>query len=510
MDTAYFRHPNHPGQVTLMTAAQVKKAHMDKIKQTYICPSCGMPAIYVGSHLTPGNKYYRAPHFRHPDQDDCNVSVCDMRAAISPGSSTRLSQKLRTPLFLRPDGNGSFSLSIGFRTENKAILHRLREEGYTTLSVQTNTQELWRVSLEEMEESGEMFFIEIPSAIAAKQNISAFVNGPRKPKSSIEHYGLSSAIDGFSEHANGAIFEYSAGGAGEKVQSGGFITSERPYLLVVKNSGSVYIRPFWEQPRFKSYIQAEYLGKLSLPSSVNTYSVYKVIFPQKRGSISSRTYCDIAEKLQSLCAATLCDSIPEVRPLWPPASRKADAYAVQRMGLTHETVIVDSSDGNTSVQIHKAENDVRDLAVIRQPKACLTTIPLRTTRTSVSCNGGIVSSVSSYRLEEVKEPFAPWLKITGLGSGTITNPGLYKTRYPSSGKITIKSVSEFECYIEGAAPETYDGGVEHIITLTPHKDILIHAAGHLTYVLQFINSNHSSSYARCERYIHYSHYNGYE
>ena len=110
----------------------------------------------------------------------------------------------------------------------------------------------------------------------------------------------------------------------------------------------------------------------------------------------------------------------------------------------------------------------------------------------------------------MKEPPIPWLKITGLYEEPTMRPGLHEVKYPSNGKITVRAAADFVCYIDGKLPVTYEGGIDHDITVLPNKDVLLHGAGQRLYMLRFTIGKDNVTSTRYQRRNPYSHYHGYK
>ena len=250
MNSAYYRSRKDPGKLSAVDAGDaediVRQIRLAGGLAQFICPSCGMPAIYVGPQNGNRARGSVSAYFRHIDQKKCEIPDCDLRVDLGMNYSAPLSQKLRLPLFLRPAAGGGFCLSAGFRTANKEALRLLRSQGYRRAVLKNSAKTLAKADLEEMEQTDSIYFVDLTEPVSAKEQYAVTLEGNDMTAPGSANPDWNNMLDGFGHASVGALFEYGAGGAGEKVPFGGFASADRPYLLAVKDSGSSSIKSFWQ------------------------------------------------------------------------------------------------------------------------------------------------------------------------------------------------------------------------------------------------------------------------
>lgn len=449
MDTAYVRDMDSPGYVTLVTAAQARDTGA---RTAFICPSCGMKAILACPQLLPGQKNYRAPYFRHQKQDLCDVAVCERRC-LSDSGTVRLSERLRLPLFLRPRGNGKFALSLGFRTENTDLLRRLKGRGYTRLTARMSGKTVANADIDGLRNDEGMAMLDLDAAASPKTAMVLSVSGKGLPEADLSGFGpaLQDGMDTFSAYAAGAMFEYGVGAAGQKVPTGGFVSAGRPYLLVVKRPDSSYVKPFWTTPPYAAITDAKFMGRLELKMASASYDVHRIVLPGTKKA-GPTLFARIAEKIQDLCGVMLCDGLPDVRPLWPPVSRKCDAYAAQALGTQRALVAVPPG---CVLKIRKDDGRAAAIPV----DDGLAFVPLRTTRLPVTCSDRHAATTCSIRSERFRDRPGPWAKIGQDAVG----PGVHEV---PPGRVTISAASAFEV-IRGTGGTRYGPDEEAVLDFAP-------------------------------------------
>ena len=508
MNSAYYRSRKDPGKLSAVDAGDaedlVRQIRLAGGLAQFICPSCGMPAIYVGPQNGNRARGSVSAYFRHIDQKRCEIPDCDLRVDLGMSCSAPLSQKLRLPLFLRPAAGGGFCLSAGFRTANKEALRLLRSQGYRRAVLKNSAKTLAKADLEEMERTDSIYFVDLTEPVSAKEQYAVTLEGNDMTAPGSANPDWNNMLDGFGHASVGALFEYGAGGAGEKVPFGGFASADRPYLLAVKDSGSSSIKSFWQDCAETQLIPCKMSGGLSFPGNhTANYRVYQVTFPNSK-AVSEVLYMKIAEKLRDQCSVTLCDSVPELLPVWPPASRKSDSFAVQDTGTRTMFAAVNEAGMGSRVFVHAAEDTVREIPVTEYRGTPMVEIPLTVRRMPVSFSGTLHAGVARYRLEKLETPAKHEILIMLDDETSILDPGSYHIPSPLPQTIRLRGNASFTILRSRQAPMTCEPGKEYQIRPAAGETIAAITDLGMTYLLDI--EGRESTYCRRQRVDLYDKY----
>ena len=467
MKSAYYRAPGTPGKISVIHIDDVI-VDGQKTKVSYdgrlFCPVCGETVTPSnGTEMTfRGRRGYRGPHFRHKPKDLCAIEDCENRVDRQGNDGRYISQRLRLPLFLRPNDHGEFVLSAGFSTANKEALRRLKNQGFTkvvgtvgkSMTIQVSIDDL----LEEMDNG--ILYSDLEEPVLKSANIALNIKGKNVLSIPLSEGNAdwSDSIDSFTDQY-GAVFQYSAGNAGEKIQAGSSILSGRPYLIVEKDTAakSMFIQSYMEKESKKYGFLYERKGYLNFPKKGCRYAVRKVVFPSSR-EMKSEDYQTLQDNLRTKFGVFLCDTISETRPLWPPATRKGDAYGIQPYKSSSVMLIGDGVDVNTTMYQHKDYDTVEDIGFEPCNGTMIASVPLLARRTPVSFEEIYSGSVASYRRETFKESKHEVIIVGAENEEPIlmNHNGHYELA--NSGNIVLTAPCHYTVYKNGEATECEPGG----------------------------------------------------
>lgn len=468
---AKYRSARNPGKSAYVTA-KVACEHGPGPGE-FRCPSCNEVVFPVNPVKLSDEKYYRGPHFRHKKAALCNVQDCDQRV---DASSTALSvtQRLRTPLFIRQAGKGEFILAAGFSSADKAMLHRLSGSAIKGITVKVpNAAKPLSITIEDMLDNGELTFIELPSPVARRSNWEVSLETTYEQTKSTKDMSVnewSDRLDWFGDAANGAVFEYAAGNSGEKIRFGGCVKGGRAYLVAEKKveQFKTPMQRFVERGILRSY---QKLGTLQFRSGDRTvYTVAKVVFPNSNdhtGGDFEAGYIDLASMLDDRFGVSLSDTVQETCPLWPPAARMSDSYIIARMSEGNQVhALVSGLEPSDKVYLHGAAREpVQAAEVQRLPNengescdSAIITFPVVYSRSYATVNEYLPNTLDSFRFGVLKNWLAPQLILTGPNGEEVPfNSSITHTIEWGNG-VSIKSVStDCTVYRNGKATELQAG-----------------------------------------------------
>lgn len=453
MLVAKYRSAKHPGKSAIVSA-QLVSEHSPGAGE-FRCPSCNELVYPVSPIKLVTEKNYRAPYFRHQKAILCNVQDCDQRVD-SPSTAIPVTQRLRTPLFLRPSGKGDFILAAGFSSADKDMLRRLSNTANGISIKVPNAEMPLTASLDDMLESGELTFIELPSPVAKRSNweVSLTTNyGTTISPKGTDAKEWADRLDWFGDASKGAVFEYTAGNAGEKIRFGGSVRGGRAYLVAEKQIDRfpTYMQTSAQDGVIRSYKK---LGTLRFRKDHRTtYTVAKVVFPNstdKKDETFKKAYADLVDKLDNNFGVSLSDTVQETAPLWPPAARMSDAYILTRVsegnrvhalvsGLRPEDKVYlrsntkETTEASELQRIPGADEDDEDLAVV--------TFPVSYARSYATVNDYLPNTLDSFRFGVLRNRLSPQLILTGPnGEQAVFNSSITHT-VEWLGSVSITSIS---------------------------------------------------------------------
>ena len=481
MQTAYYKRQS--GQIVSIDAESLKLDNGVSLRydrDSLFCPNCGERVFYAGGSETPelGRTTVRAAHFKHQKRQNCVVEDCDLRVDVD--SDCYISQKLRMPLFLRPCGNGKFVLSAGFSTANKDALRRLRAGRFRALSITCGKDKL-ELSIDDLLRADGIAYVNIPAPLTKMTSVKMAMLGQNATQSLSEsNEEWSDLLDCF-VNDRGAVFQYSAGNAGEKLRAGSLITSGRPYLLLEKNTGADWVKTPITKLHEKYGFLYESQGQLSFQNSGASYSVHKVVFPSA-AEVTKQEYESLFDYLREKFGVLLTDELKEVRPLWPPAVRKGDAYGVQakQVYLTGNCV----EDGEI-LYLHKNYGKVEELSFHKLHDLHVVNLPLLTRRTPVSFEGIFSGSISMYRNERLPQPAEHGIELVD-DHRFMTIPGQYKIPYRST--MALCGTCDFTVYRSGHDAASYQAGEVIRVAVKPGERILLQTCAGVVFDILMQNS----------------------
>lgn len=397
---AHARDPSTPGQIVRVFARSLLEQKQGT--GVFFCPVCGEQTFFVRQVGKPQEKGFRPAHFKHQKRALCGEEECDLRID-SYDPETYISQKIRTPLFLRLDKDGRFILSAGFHSADKDLLKRLWDQDFRKVRVRSQYNTHGSLDLEPLLTKGEIGFIDLNEPITKQSHarlIAVTDQGEEKPASLLDA-AWEDTLDWFGNPmCTGALFECGAGMAGQKIMTGSFVEADREYLLAIKDTG-------WNRETILDRVLPvkKPVGILSFPK-FPSYTVYKVQFPSSK-SIRKAEYLALTNYLQDRIGVLLCDVRPGIHPLWPPAAKKGDAYFVERHrahkdalacteGLAPEDLVHIYRTTESSVVCERSTAGMLDIAAL----------PLNSQLQPVSVEGEI-SNASRYQLTDLHSILTP-------------------------------------------------------------------------------------------------------
>lgn len=416
MNSAYYRSPVAPGTLVSIAAEQLldkRLASFPTVQEyAFLCPSCGEQVILVRPNKTPGEKYYRPAHFKHQRAYLCETDDCDLRVDLLGTTAEYLTQRIRSPLFLRPCGEGRFSLAAGFISANKELLKTLRRRDYERLSIRMGESVKGSILLSDLIQEESITYVDLPCPIKSHANYRLDIDSKTGSRSAATvNSEWAERLDWFGDEAcSGAIFEYGTGNAGEKIRAGGAIVGGRPYLIAEKMS--------WDNSEFVHYKETAFgkisrvkLGHLQFKDPhVPAYTIYKVQFPVST-AVSPEQYLSLVKHLQERFAVMLCDEILETRPVWPPAARRSDAYTSSPAFSKEAIVAVCGVDAGVSLYVHRDLVTPMPAPVFSHKEFQYTVLLLATKRAYLTAGWQLSSSVNSYRVFTQGVPPTPALAV---------------------------------------------------------------------------------------------------
>ena len=509
MNTAYYRTPGTPSRIMVVRIEDVignRRAGISYEGKLF-CPACGEQLHYSngGESMRNGKRFYRGPYFKHQAKGLCTIDECENRVDRQINDGRYISQKLKLPLFLRPNKSGAFVLSAGFSTANKEALRKLKNRGFSKVVGTLGTSVPITISLDDLldEKNSDILFLDLDAPVLKGMNVKFDVEGAFIPPISLSegNEDWSDNLDSFTDQS-GAVFQYSAGNAGEKVSTGSSILAGRPYLIAQKDTarGSIFIKPYLQNMAEKYGFLYEKKGYLNFQKQQCYYTIHKVVFPESQ-KMANQDYQDLLEKLREQFGVFLCDTVSETRPLWPPATRKADAYGVQVYqdpsvmligeGVTEKTVLYQHRDYETTDEVRFSQcNGVM-----------VAKIPLLTRRTPVSFGETFSGSVVSYRRDTLKESEH---EVLLLLSGEETPIRMHQSGHydlERGGDIQLTAPCPYAVYRSGTATE-YEPGEPVSMTVRTGEHFVIQTCAGLIFDIS-VKGNEQDEPARFERYVRY-------
>lgn len=476
MKTAYYRHISQPGKIHTINADTISFEERRLIQTGNIqlfCPSCAERVIFHQASLDrkPGQKGYRGAHFNHQMKQNCVIEDCDLRVDDTADRSVYISQRLRTPLFLRPGPHG-FTLAAGFSTANKDALHRLQTPRFKKLVIGNNTGTFAETTIDTLVNTNDdMVYVNLPDITKRDMGLTASISGQfgHTPISQVNP-DWSDTMDWFTNR-RGAIFQYSAGNCGEKIPSGNYIVAGRPYLIVDKNttSNNSFILGTLKRLAKKYGFLCERKGNLAF-SPTNHYDVHKIVLPHS-SQLSPADYEDLFEYIRTNFAVILCNEVPETRPLWPPASRKSDAYAIQPTSSNTALIVASGVDTNANIQVHKDYVTTKLEPLTNCHDLTIGIVAMRTKRTILSIDKPFSGNVSSYRSETFKTPPTHGIYIDH--EILLDKPETQDLPLPPNKKLTLSGSCPFTVYHNDVKIHVPTGAVQTITVKRNDKILLL-------------------------------------
>lgn len=411
---AYKRDDDAPGHIIRVSAKSI--AEDERYLQTFICPECGAQTFFVKKFGNPGEKGYRPPHFKHQKKDLCETDVCELRIE-NRNEETYISQKIRTPLFLRPVKNGKFTLAAGFSSADKELLKKLWNEQYRKIQIQARNGVYGSTSLESLIANGDTGFIDLLKPIY-KQNQAHLVAVTQSGKSS-EAFKLNDSwaefLDWFGNPAcTGALFSCEPGSSGQKIMAGDFVQGGEEYLLMFKETG-------WKSGLLNRTLpEMEKVGYVSFPEGAQ-YSVFQIRLPRS-GDLSNEDYNALANYLQENFSVLLCDCITEFEPVWPPAAQKSNAFLVEKMPSSKDAIVsVNGLDFEIPIYIHRNTETALECPRKTAGRLSIASIPLTASLQPVSCELSAMSGNKSFRIETLQSRLVPMFYVQQVGTEILWN-----------------------------------------------------------------------------------------
>lgn len=401
MRFAHARDPAAPGKIVRVYANSLSEK--ERYTRKFICPLCGEETFYVQKFGEPEMKGYRPPHFKHQKRTLCDTDECDLRNdSVEPG--TYISQRIRTPLFLRLGSNGRFTLSAGFNSANKELLRKLWDKDYRAIQIRSRKGIQGETSIEKLLHNGDMGFIDLSEPIVKQSDaklVAAKENGSYQTASALSEV-WEETLDWFGNPAcTGAIFECGSGLSGQKVMTGDCVESEKDYLLAVKNTG-------WpgETILHRALSKMDPVGCLPFCRAA-AYTVYKVRLPDSR-NISQEDYEALSSFLQERIGVLLCDTKPGFEPIWPPAAKKSNACFVGKMKENKMAIVsVSGLAPEDTIYIHRNTDSAVECDRTSAGLLQIASIPLITQLQPVSIGLDLENSPQSYKLTDLKSILIP-------------------------------------------------------------------------------------------------------
>lgn len=451
---AKYRSARNPGKSAYVTA-KVACEHGPGPGE-FRCPSCNEAVYPVNPVKLADEKYYRGPHFRHQKAALCNVQDCDQRVDAS-SAAMPVTQRLRTPLFIRPTGKGEFVLAAGFSSADKAMLHRLSGSAISGVTVKVpNAEKPLSVTIEDMLDSGELTFIELPSPVARRSNWEVSLETTYEQTKSAKDMSVnewSDRLDWFGDAASGAVFEYAAGNSGEKIRFGGCVKGGRAYLVAEKQVErfKTPMQRFAERGILRSY---QKLGTLRFKSDHRTtYTVGKVVFPNSTDHVDGAFeagYIELANTLDERFGVSLSDTVQETAPLWPPAARMSDSYIIAKMSEGNQVhALVSGLEPSDKVYLHGAAREPIQAAEVQRladesgkpGDSAIVTFPVVYSRSYATVNEYLPNTLDSFRFGVLKNWLAPQLILTGPNGEEVPFNSTITHTISWRSDVSIKSVS---------------------------------------------------------------------
>lgn len=462
--TAYYR--NNDGQIILLDAKTIETESHGKVRLNVgegklFCPLCSEQVFFSnGSDVTrAGMKGYKGPHFKHQKKSKCAIDDCDNRVKEQVRDSPYISQRLRVPLFLRPDGAGGFTLSIGFSTVNKEALRKLQQRCFKKIIVRQGTDTVTEVPIEDFLEEQNMLYIDVQQMVNKSRPLEAIIQNTYDSvgklllsKGNVE---WADTIDYF---LDGGIFQYSAGNSGEKLQAGSLIAANRPYLIVEKDVKSEFISDNTLEKISKKYgFLYQKKGYLRFSKDKSSYMVSKVVFPSTSDLLASE-YEELFNWVRERFGVFLYDIAKESTPLWPPAMRKTDAYGVQSQFVFLSGSGVNEKENLTVYKDFERTETIPPRVINSLP---VWNIPLFTRRTPVTIGdivGFSATTTAMYRNESYKEPPIHGIRLMFTGTEILLiEAGIYLIPKNTS-TIALSASCSFTIYEKGENPQQCDAG----------------------------------------------------
>ena len=412
---AHARDPMAPGRIIRVYAGSLSEE--ERYSSEFICPLCGEQTFYVQKVGDPKKKGFRPSHFKHQKRSLCDKDECELRIdGREPG--TYISQRIRTPLFLRPGPDGKFTLSAGFSSANKDLLRKLWDKSYRTIQIHSRKGLQGSASIESLLKNGEMGFIDLSEPIIKQSHakLVAVTEEGTFSQASLLNKAWEETLDWFGNPAcTGALFECGAGTSGQKVLAGDCVEAGKEYLLAIKDTG-------WTGKTIleRTLSSMERVGYLSFPK-LSTYTVYKVRLPDSK-SMEREDYDALTTYMQERIGVLLCDTKPGFEPLWPPAAKKSNAYLVGKTGESkYALVSVEGLAPEDTICIHRTTES--SIECLRGTAGLLeiASIPLTIQLQPVSSGFELEDSPQSYRLTSLQSILVPVFYAQQVNSTKIWN-----------------------------------------------------------------------------------------
>lgn len=412
---AYKRDEETPGRIIRVSAQSISEE--ERFDHVFICPVCGECTFYVKRFGTPEEKGYRPPHFKHQKKDLCDTDVCDLRVETHD-TDTYISQKVRTPLFLRASKDGKFTLSAGFSSANKELLQKLWNSNFRKIQIRTRNGICGSTSIKALIANGETGFIDLSEPVF-KQSHAQLVAVTQDGKAQ-QAFKLNEAweefLDWFGNPAcTGALFSCESGSAGQKVMAGDFVKGGEKYLLMLKETG-------WNRKSLlnRTLPQMQRVGYVSFAKGA-AYSVFRVKLPQSNCT-KKDDYNALAAYMQESFGVVLCDSTPDFEPVWPPAAKKANTFLVEKLSDNKEAIIsIDGLAFEDTVYIHRTTDESVECSKGSAGLLPIAFIPLTSMLQPVSCDPAIESNRQSFRIGALRSLLVPIFYVQQVGTETLWN-----------------------------------------------------------------------------------------